>query len=251
MLYLNAQVLEPTIFPDNTSQVWKVNPLDLNGRDSIIRWEYEHEGEFLQLAQLRALLYKYKAKNVDLYLTYLPYGRQDKEVSNDATFALRPFAQLLNTLNFRQVSCVDPHSKVAGALIHGFVPIYPINEVKSIMRVVEADLLCYPDKGALSKYVEIYDAPYIYGEKVRDQATGNITHYQVFGANDISGKNILVVDDLIDGGLTFCILAKALKEAGVKSYSLFASHGIFSKGTKPLYDAGYERIFTKDGEQKL
>lgn len=252
MLYLNGQPLNVTVFPDKTSQVWKLPTSLLANKFRQIKWVFDNEGEFLQLAQLVQLL-----KSVDIYtgpytleLTYLPYGRQDKEVSNEATFALRTFAQLLNSLKFHKVIIHDPHSKIALDLIQNSVAKYPMEQVEKAAQLCgEGTIFCYPDKGALSKYVKIYEMsyrPHIYGEKVREQLTGKITSYKVIG--DPAGKDVLIVDDICDGGATFKLLAKDLLAGGAKSVSLFVTHGIFSQGVKTLFDSGINRVFTEDGE---
>jgi phosphoribosylpyrophosphate synthetase len=43
-------------------------------------------------------------------------------------------------------------------------------------------------------------------------------------------------------------LAKDLLAAGAKSVVLFVTHGIFSKGTRTLFESGISRVFTQDGE---
>ena len=84
------------------------------------------------------------------------------------------------------------------------------------------------------------------GEKVRDQSTGRITHYSING--DVKDKNILIVDDICDGGMTFRILSKSLVDRGSKSNNLYVSHGIFSQGLDVLRNDGINRIFTINGE---
>lgn len=247
MLYLNGKPVHPTIFPDHTSQVWKLDFNQISSRKATVRWEFTHEGEFMQLAQLKMLLDHHGIRNVDLELSYLPYGRQDKKVENLATFALRTFAHQLNLMKFRRVEIMDPHSDVALTCIYNSSAIYPYKALKASLELTGADIVCYPDKGAHKKYSEVYAAlPHIYGEKVRDQLTGNITSYEVIGEG--AGKNVLIVDDICDGGMTFKILAKELLAKGAKEVNLFVTHGIFSKGLKTLKEAGINRIFTQDGE---
>lgn len=237
--------ISPTIFPDNTSQVWKLDPKVFDTNFAQITWTFSHEGEFMQVAQLKNLLDSHGIE-VRLLLTYLPYGRQDKVVSNEATFALRTFASLINSLDFSEVVIHDPHSEIAMELIDGSSAYYPASRIHQVMKECEIDLVCYPDKGALTKYSKIYDYQYIYGEKVREQSTGNILSYQVIG--DCAGKNVLIIDDICDGGMTFKILAKDLLASGAKSVVLFVSHGIFSKGVRTLLDAGISRVFTSNEE---
>lgn len=247
MIYLNDLLITPTLFPDNTSQVWKL-PTDLlivNQSNASVKWTFDHEGEFLQLAQLKTLLDKY-IEDVSLELTYLPYGRQDKKVSNDSTFALTTFARLLNTLNFQRIVINDPHSSVATDLIKNSIAVFPMHEIDETMKLLQADYVCYPDAGALEKYASIYRWTYSFGEKVRDQTTGNIISYHL--EDQPFGKNILIVDDICDGGATFKLLAKELLAAGATEVNLFVSHGIFSRGLKTLKESGIKRIFTPDGE---
>lgn len=245
MIFINMKPLNPTLFPDNTSQVWKLPEEVLNKPIIEVDWEFSYEGEFMQLAQLKDLLDKTSAKTY-LTIKYLPYARQDKEISNSTTFALNTFARLLNSLHFDKVAIHDPHSKIALNLINNSYAYYQKENIYNIAEKVETDLFCYPDKGAHSKYVEIYAFPYIYGEKIRDQLTGNITSYQLIG--NPKNQNILIVDDICDGGMTFKILAKDLLVAGAKEVNLFVSHGIFSKGLRILKEAGIKRVFTTDGE---
>lgn len=249
MFYVNDVKITPTIFPDGTSQIWNLPDEVLKNHDFTITWSFEHEGEIMHLTQLTQLLDKY-ASSVSLKLKYLPYGRQDKEVSNKTTFALHSFAKLINLLYFDKVEIIDPHSKEALNLIKRSSAIYPIEQVEKVMLATNSDGVCYPDKGALAKYTDVYKYAELHGNKVRDQQTGKILSYELadsqFGAP--CGFKVLIVDDICDGGATFVLLAKALYERGAKEVNLFVTHGIFSKGLQPLYDAGIKRIFTQDGE---
>jgi len=246
MLYINNQKLEVTRFPDLTSQVWKLPEIILDSTKVIVTWEFDQESEFLHLAQLKTLLDKNNVK-ANLHLTYLPYGRQDKEVSNTTTFALTTFANLLNTLNFEKIFITDPHSNVALDLIKNTQALQPISKVVKVFNKTNTDIICFPDKGALNKYKTIYNTwPMIYGEKVRNQLTGNIEKYKLIG--ECKDKNVLIVDDICDGGATFQFLAQDLLKAGAKEVNLFVTHGIFSKGIKPLKESGINRIFCQKGE---
>ena len=56
------------------------------------------------------------------------------------------------------------------------------------------------------------------------------------------------MDDICDGGATFTLLGYALQAMGVTEIHLYVSHGLFTKGTQVLREAGIKRIFTKVGE---
>ncbi len=251
MIKLNDEPINITHFPDGTSQVWKL-PEELLKADNIasIYWNFEHEGEFMHLAQLKTLLDSY-GRVCYLHINFLPYARQDKEVSNSTTFALRTFTGLLNSLRFEGITIMDPHSEVATDNITKAFAIYSFEQLKKTLEITKSNTVCYPDNGAKIKYEIVYrhvfqDLDKLYGEKTRDQLTGYIKEYKLNG--DPTGKSVLIVDDIIDGGGTFRMLSELLYNKGALEVNLFASHGVFSKGLKPLKDAGIKRIFTKDGE---
>jgi ribose-phosphate pyrophosphokinase len=245
MIKLNGHKIDVTLFPDHTSQVWKLPTQLFDSPKFLVEWDFQNEAELIHMAQLKALL-DLKARPTDLHIRYLPYARQDKETANQATFALRPFATLLNTLKFDKILIDDPHSSIATTLIQRSEAIYPVKKVQDIANLVGADLVCYPDKGARTRYSAIYEFESIYGEKVRNQLTGHIDAYDVVG--NPSGKKVLIIDDICDGGATFTILARDLLKQGALSVDLFVTHGLFSKGLEPLLTSGIKRIFTQKGE---
>ena len=256
MLYLNGQPVPVTIFPDKTSQVWKL-PQEFFAQSKTtahVLWTFEHEGEFMHLAQLTELTDRCRLgprfSSTTLELKYLPYGRQDKVVANSTTFALRTFAKLVNGLGFMKVIIHDPHSEVALELIANSSAVYPTQQLANVLNETGATIVCYPDKGAVAKYTKVYKelvgSAHMYGEKVRDQLTGNITSYKIVG--NPHAERVLIVDDICDGGMTFKLLAKDLLAAGAESIVLFVTHGIFSKGLQTLKDSGIQRIYTQDGE---
>lgn len=248
MIYLNEKQIEPTKFPDGTSQVWKIAIPNVIAN---IEWKFTHEGEFMYLAQLVELLRYNSNCKITLHMDYLPYARQDKAIRNDATFALHTFAHLINSLNFDKVTFLDAHSDAAELLIRNSFNIFPHYEIRQTLATINPDIIVFPDKGAKDRYSKPLSTTgkiYMHGEKVRDQQTGFITSYDVPNGDLVKDRSIVMVDDICDGGATFVLLAKKLLTLGARSVSLYATHGIFSKGLKPLRDAGIKRIFTKDGE---
>jgi len=245
MITLNGHRVTPTIFPDKTSQVWKLDKAAICEDGNRVRWEFENEGEFLQLAQLKTFLDLHCKFDTSLELPYLPYARQDKEVTNETTFAFYTFAELLNHLNFSKVFVFDPHNVELTKRLIDRVDI-TMPDIGKIVKWAGDATPVYPDAGAAKRYVAITKA--LYCEKVRDQSTGEITGLKVKGK--VQKKSYIIIDDICDGGRTFIEVAKKLYAAGAKEVHLYVSHGIFSKGLEPLRDAGIKRIFTRKGEVK-
>jgi len=160
MFYVNDIQVTPTIFPDKTSQIWNLPEYLLSQIVFVIRWEFSSEAEIIQLAQLTDLL-KDHSLDINLEIKYLPYGRQDKEIGNDRTFALRSFAKVLNHMGFDTVKIIDPHSDKAIELIHNSVAVYPILHLTKALLGTNSDVLCYPDHGAVTKYTKISELPYV------------------------------------------------------------------------------------------
>ncbi len=245
MITVNGIQIHPTLFPDNTSQCWKLPETIMRGRRwAFIEWNFTHEGEMMQIAQLRDL-FAHSGIDASLYMPYLPYARQDKQINNQNTFALRTFAGLLNSLNFDRISCLDAHSDVAAELIKNLTVLSPLKYIQQVLDITKPNLILYPDKGARDRYSKIIDFPSIYVEKHRNQSTGEIESFGLVG-NPLD-QRVLILDDICDGGATFIKIAQAYRPL-MKDLNLYITHGIFSKGLKPLFESGINRVFTAKGE---
>lgn len=250
MITVEGFKITPTIFPDKTSQVWKLPEEIINKihkyKKVEVLWEFESEDEIIHFLQLKTLVYSYGTA-IYLKLPYLPYARQDKEVSNSLTFALKTFCDIIRV---DTIEIFDPHCKkelLEKYFWHSELVIKPPdNQVKNAFEDSNSTVICYPDKGAAQRYKKHFSA--IVLDKVRDQLTGEITGLKVLDNQFlIFNANILIQDDLCDGGRTFIEAAKLLYSYGAKEVNLYVSHGIFSKGLKRLREAGIKRIYTKEG----
>lgn len=254
MIFIENTPVKTTIFPDGTSQVWQLPNWATSRHEVDVKWIFQSEAEVMHLVQLSMLLHRH-CVNHNLFIDYLPYARQDKSIGNEQTFSLFALIHVLDTTKFGKITVIDPHSSVFKDhskkevnVIYPYVPLY------MALGELHPDMVVYPDQGAKNKYSEVYThqgfPPSTYGEKKRDQKTGQILEYTLFSGNNFKDQKVLIVDDICDGGATFILLAKALFERGAKEVSLFVTHGIFSKGIEPLKEAGIGRIFTKNGEVK-
>ena len=180
---------------------------------------------------------------VVLYLPYLPYARHDRPMHNFDSHGLKVFCNLINSLNFHNVVIHDCHSDVGIGLLNNCVNV-PQDRLLSdfsdnILQINDIDYIIAPDNGAVKKASKIakeFQLPLITCLKERDLATGHIAKYRILDPIEKPGK-ALIVDDICDGGATFNILAKSLKEdTPVTEISLYVTHGIFSKGLDELFE---------------
>ena len=180
---------------------------------------------------------------VILYMPYLPYARHDRPMHNFDSHALKVFCNLINSLNFTNVVIHDCHSDVGISLLNNCVNVSQDTLLShftdNILKINGIDYIIAPDNGAVkkaSKIAEKFKLPLITCLKERDLATGHITKYRILDPIEKPGK-ALIVDDICDGGATFNILAKSLKEdTPVTEISLYVTHGIFSKGLNELFE---------------
>ena len=187
-----------------------------------------------------------------LQLAWLPWARQDRHMVAGDSFALKVFANQLNTLNFDKVFILDPHSDAAAAAINNCVAIPQetcLLQSETLRRAIAQGelMLVAPDAGALKKIHNVAKATgaknYAILTKERDVASGNLTGFALV-AGEVAGKDLLIVDDLCDAGGTFIGSAQVLREAGARSVSLYVTHGIFSKGVENLLNNGIDAIYT-------
>lgn len=261
----SGYTVTPTIFPDKTSQVWKLPENVVTGKNLRIHWEFENERELVDILSVNKIL---RAKNPDafisLHVSYLPFARQDKEVSNETTFNLAVFADIINTAKFSRVVAVDVHSEVAKELINNFENAQ-INNHQIAFGHHNYNYVVYPDVGAYRRYRSKIDSDKnIICYKERNQLTGEIVN-QTFTFEDKTcgiklqfanlasilgaGDNLLIVDDICDGGATFVGIAEKLKKINKDLViHLSVTHGLFTKGKEVLKNAGISGIFYTNEE---
>lgn len=251
--YHDSEITEtiiPTIFPDGTSQVNKVKVISniakyRNAVKAEIIWQFENEAEFLHVSQLSDLLDAWNAYPRPLKILnipFLPYGRQDKPISNKLTFAQRTFTHLVDSLNFDRVVSFDVHGVCAIKNLH---KLSANTTIKKVLQDNKYDVYCYLDGTACTKYHDP-DFPEINGVKIKDKQTGKILQYLLSEEDEnfkLEGKRILVVNDICDQGGTFIELAKMLNEKKVGDIGMYVSHGIFSNGFDKLTEAGYKEFY--------
>lgn len=181
------------------------------------------------------------------FVPYLPAARADHAERADG-FDAAAYARILNAAELDELVCVDPHSSVMPALLDRCSIIEAVDLVDQHLDPFIRESLAgiiIPDDGAAKRAVEVarrlglnaYQA-----HKHRDPATGELSG---FSCEPLPREgDLLVVDDICDGGGTFRGLAEA---SGVRRdrLHLWVSHGIFSGAAYELAE-DYSTIFTTD-----
>ena len=230
MITINNNLVDVMHFPDGTQCI--KFPYDCLFYDSnIICWLYDSDEELFSLMSCVDFVKRNTNKNTHLYLN-LPYvcnSRMDRIKSPYENFSLKVFANFINSFGFDSVNTYNVHSSVSEALIDRINNMLPNEDVKKCIEKYNPDVIFFPDEGACKRYADLacikeHGLPVIFGIKKRDFATGKILDLDVVSDIDLTGKKVLIVDDICSAGGTFKFSAMKLKELGVSDVALYVSH---------------------------
>lgn len=210
------------------------------------------------VASLRGL----GAEEIHLYAPYILGARSDRKFEEGGNNYLKDvICPIINLLNFKTVTCIDPHSDVLEACIKGFNKIEQSKIIFDILGTDWADtkikygnfVLISPDAGANKKTYKLaeeirYKGDIITCSKERDtegKLTKTIVPITMKQHNMLHKgpyKDFIIIDDICDGGATFINIAKEIKayfhESGKTESKIYliVTHGIFSKGLEVLFE---------------
>lgn len=174
------------------------------------------------------------ASEISALIPYFGYSRQDRKDRPRVPISASLVARLIEFSGADRIVTIDIHSEQEP----GFVEIPWDNLYGSYSMLPELKkhfksnlVVASPDKGGVPKasfYSELLDADGLaIVFKERDVIKNNQSEaLDMIG--DVKGKDVLVVDDMIDTAGTICNAANLIKDRGAKSVSAAASHGLFS-----------------------
>ncbi len=218
-------------FPDGHRHL-KILQVPLDKMCIHIISRFNNMDDLFIMLQANEILTKNGCSYIYLKIPYLLTSRCDRRFSGGEAIDLNIIVDILNNQGFSIIETVDYHSEASNRLINIDNDKNTFFESIRQLRNEKNALIIYPDEGAFKRY------PYIgsYCKKTRN-SKGEIIGMELIGENEdslINGRDVIVCDDLIDGGATFIKLAELLRTYAVKDLYLFCSHGIFSKGYDEL-----------------
>lgn len=247
MLRINGHLVDVRHYPDGAPLLQLPFPqCPSSGNVAEIDWRFENNEELAVLIFITRHLQRLDYE-VHLFMPYIPNARMDRVKDSEDVFTLKYFAEVINFLNFKTVTVLDPHSSVSTALIDRLQVVTPEKYVmQAVDKIGEQPVFYYPDEGAMKRYSTLLEGPYLFGVKTRDWKKGEIKTLETIGELELIKDNtILIVDDISSKGGTFYYAAKQLKKLGAGKIYLFVTHceNTIRKGNILTTDY-IEKVFT-------
>ena len=176
------------------------------------------------------------AHKVIAVMPYFGWARQDRKDKPRVSIGAKLVANMLHAAGCDRVMTCDLHADQ----IQGFFD-FPVDHIYAsavfLPYIKSLNLpnlaIAAPDMGGAKRanaYARYLECPVIICHKSRERANvvGSIT-----AIGDVAGKDIVIVDDMVDTAGTLAKAANVLKDMGANSVRACATHAVFSG---PAYD---------------
>lgn len=190
------------------------------------------------------------AGRINAVVPYYGYARQDRKTRAREPITAKLIADLLTTAGADRVVTMDLHA----GQIQGYFDI-PVDHLTAMPMLAdyfkdiikEDTIVVSPDLGGVTrarKFANLLDLPIAIIEKRRPKA--NVAKVMnIIG--DIEGKNVILVDDIVDTAGTITQAAAVLKTFGAKKVYACATHGVLSgPALERIHDSQLEKFVITD-----
>lgn len=205
-----------------------------------------------------------KAHRINVIMPFLYEGRQHRRTgreSLDCAFAFEELSEM-GVSNFITFDAHDPRIQNAAPLkgFDNFTAHYQfaralLNAEKNLVMDKDHIIVISPDEGALDRAIyfsSVLGADTGMFYKRRDYSTivngkNPIVAHEFLG-NDIHGKDIIIIDDMISSGDSMIDTSRQLKKMGAKRVFICTTFGLFTNGMdafdKAYADGIFDRVIT-------
>ncbi len=195
---------------------------------------YPANDNLMELLIMLDALRRGSARRITAVVPYFGYARQDRKSGPRTPISAKLVANLITEAGANRVLTMDLHA----GQIQGFFDI-PVDNLFAAPlfardikdRYAGRDLMVVsPDVGGVVRARELakrISSELAIIDKRRERAgVSEVMH--VIG--DVSDRDCILVDDIVDSGGTLCNAAVALTENGARSASVYCTHGVLTGG---------------------
>jgi ribose-phosphate pyrophosphokinase len=185
----------------------------------------------MELLVMIDALKRASAEYITAVIPYYGYARQDRKVAPRTPITAKLVADLLETAGATRVLSIDMHAgQIQGFFNIPFDHLYAMPVLLDHMRqgFDSNAVIISPDAGGVERaraYGKRLNASIGMIDKRRPQAN-EAKVMNVIG--DVKGRDVIILDDMIDTAGTLTAAAMALKERGAQKIYAYASHAVFS-----------------------
>ncbi len=197
----------------------------------IVQSTFSPSDNLLELLLMVDAAKRSSANQVTAVIPYFGFARQDRKDKSRISIGAKLMANLLTASGVDRVMTMDLHA----GQIQGFfdVPVdhlYASSIFIPYLRSLEIDnlLIAAPDMGGTKRaksYAKFLNADIAICHKTRTQANV-VDSMEIIG--DVKGKNVIIVDDMIDTAGTITMAADLVMERGAKSVKALSTHAVCS-----------------------
>jgi ribose-phosphate pyrophosphokinase len=216
----------------------------------IIQPTFAPSDNILELLILIDAAKRASAYKIIAVLPYFGYARQDRKDKPRTSIGAKLMANLLSAAGVDRLITIDLHADQ----IQGFfeIPVdhlYSSNVFIPYLKNSGINNICIasPDTGGTkraSTYAKVLNCELAIGYKQRIKQN-EVASLQILG--DVVGKNVILVDDIIDTGGTLCKAAQKIKELGAASVIAMSAHGLFSgNGLDNIENSVLDKVVVTD-----
>ena len=235
---------ELRVFSDGESKI----KIDKMGKNCVIvQSTYPPADTHLMQALMMAIRCADGAHDVCAVIPYLAYARQDRAFLEGEVVSIALVAKLLQSAGVRHVITVDIHSKLA---MSHFASVQNVSSIPLLAEYASRMMLCRPiavspDAGGADRAKEFakhskIDALVL--KKSRDRTTGEVKVDEKLDI-DVSGRDALLVDDMISSGGSMVKAAEVLHNRGAgKVYAMCAHALLIGDAAQKIKAAGVQDI---------
>ena len=204
----------------------------IRGRDIfLVQSTFPNSDNLMELLLMIDAAKRASARTINAVIPYFGWARQDRKDKPRVSIGAKLVADLLSTAGVNRVITMDLHADQ----IQGFfdVPVdhlYASGVLLPYLQSLKLEelVIASPDVGGSKRantYAKYLGCPLVLCNKTRARANVVAT-MQIIG--DVEGKNVVIIDDMVDTAGTITKAADLMMEAGAKSVRACASHCVMS-----------------------
>ncbi len=222
--------VETVDFPDGESKI-RILDEPRNKSLAIVQSLYPPQDKHLLQLLLMAHKLSEDGAEVNAVVPYLAYARQDKEFLKGEVVTLGVVSHLLRSVGVRRLVTVDIHSAQGLGLFS--IPAYSCSAIPLLAEYIITNyklrnpIAVSPDFGSSSRteaFASIIKSEFVSFKKTRDRQTGEI--FTEDQALNLSGRDAIIVDDMISTGGSVTKCAQLLKKYGASKLIATCTHGL-------------------------